>query len=182
MPIDYAAVDKLADSLYDLRNAALDNPIERGTCFTLTLGTMPQAASADSRPRRQVSPKLLARLGSETSWYLVRPLQRSGTESQVWLASLQPNSEDSEREEVNTHDCVVLKIVQLSMLCFPTLDWADYDIAAYRRPRETLPQAGVAYERLADQQGSTLPYFFGRHKASVSDSVPNVSKCLTVYT
>ncbi|KAJ7182420.1 hypothetical protein C8R43DRAFT_869126 [Mycena crocata] len=141
--------------LEGLREKAIKKPLASGQEYDLRL-TLPTQNSDPSS--RRVPPIQGAEPCASVTVKvrLVEALQTGvGKFSQVWTARIIPTPESPAHETL-----LVLKIIQPSMCKYPTGD--ESWITGYNEVPEDLAQHEAwSYRHLADQQGSSVPYFFG---------------------
>ncbi|KAJ7110285.1 hypothetical protein C8R43DRAFT_1042524 [Mycena crocata] len=155
---DTHAVAKYRSKLDDNREKAIKNPLASGQEHSLT-PTLP-TPSSDLRPRRALPIHGVDPCAPVTVCLRLVEALQTGVDkfSQVWTARVIPTFGSTAPEAM-----VVLKIVQPSMCKYPTGDesWI-YD---YNEVLEDLAEHEAwSYHNLAEQQGSCVPYFFGKHE------------------
>ncbi|KAI0064537.1 hypothetical protein BV25DRAFT_1914250 [Artomyces pyxidatus] len=137
--------------LQGLRQAALANPLRAGHTFALDIARHRGPQQPDARPL-----PAFARAAARRTLVLETPLQtQPDHRSQVWTARVADHPER-----------VILKIIQPSMILIPDPSWRDWE-DSYAPPRALAETEDIIYRRLQSVQGSTIPYYFGMHDATM---------------
>ncbi|KAJ7194611.1 hypothetical protein GGX14DRAFT_377846 [Mycena pura] len=151
---DNDAVRKYHDHLGAARNMAQLKPMEPGVRFDIDLVIPP----ANPHPNARSLPPLPIQSSSKFTLCLDLPLQTDLDRfSQVWTAVV----EGFGAARSATQTTLVLKIIQPSMC--PYFDIDDNWVGNYTFPEYTARLEAMVYDRLANKQGLSIPYFFGIH-------------------
>ncbi|KAI4518466.1 hypothetical protein K525DRAFT_208464 [Schizophyllum commune Loenen D] len=158
-----ASVVDYQSRMLDLLGKCAGKPTSQGMVFELVLvADYSNATSPLSEPRPRAPPSVP--LGTPARFILAEPLQIDyGYRSQVWLARLAATG------DVDPDVTLVFKFIIPSYAQLPEYDTAAIDIITgmYVFPEVRATKEATAYKKLADYQGSTLPYFFGMHNVTL---------------
>lgn len=161
-------VGQYTSELLRKRAKALKNPVENGMSFNL-LYSPPSLSSPPLGPLPTTVRSLPTWFGKYRVYRVelqlrLRPYDYSTHSthiSEIWKARLTPaliynTIEPDEAEDPCTPTSVIVKLVQPSMIPFPTRldDIPDVDQMARSE--------AAAYDLLSDLQGTSMPYFFGK--------------------
>ncbi|KAI5885149.1 uncharacterized protein SCHCODRAFT_02594471 [Schizophyllum commune H4-8] len=163
-PGDRASVVEYQSRMFDLQCEYARKPTSQGMEFELVLvAGYSNARPPLNEPRPRVPP--FVPLGTPARFLLVEPLQTDyGYRSQVWLARLATTGAD-----VDPDVTLVFKFIIPSYTQLPEYDITSADIimGLYVFPEVRAMKEATAYKKLADFQGSTIPYFFGMHNVTL---------------